>query len=376
MKKFFLYFLVPLLAMFFLSEAFLRRKPEVQSSVQERRIHCMDDSGLIFLCKDQSKKLSSPRAGQWLLTTNRYGERITHPLEMLPDSPLSESNPTVKEVWVIGDSISMGYLLSDPFSPPYQLSQLTGIRTRNLGVDSLGTMGIWIRLKNALEYRAIIPEHIFWIYNVSDYQDDFREAKLLNNPLYRIAYRIHFNLAKASYLYALTRMEPQITIASGDQILPTGELNDSKADSSDRVSQKSTEELQEIDEDPDSTEKDRIPDDHPTLRHLREFAAYVKARELPLTVIFYPGMLPSGKPDLVDPLRKRSMSLLREEGIDVLDLSDVFISNDQMYIPGNGHPTEKAASMFASAMAGKLASRYPGTFDKNRMLKTLYLRNL
>ncbi|MCB1171674.1 MAG: SGNH/GDSL hydrolase family protein [Leptospiraceae bacterium] len=364
MKKFFLYFLFPILGLFLLTEAFLRRQPEVQSSVQERRIHCMDDSGLIFLCKEQSKKLSRARAGQWLLTTNRYGERITHPLEMLPDSPLSESNPTVKEVWVIGDSISMGYLLSDPFSPPYQLSQLTGIRTRNLGVDSLGTMGIWIRLKNALDYRAIVPEHIFWIYNVSDYQDDFREAKLLNHALYRMAYRIHFNLAKASYLYALTRMEPQITIASGDQILPEGDATENQRNSK-------TE-----DASPESREVRRIADDHPTLLHLKEFAAYIKANKLPLTVLFYPGMLPSGKPDLVDPLRQRSMSLMREEGIDVVDLSEIFVSNDQMYIPGNGHPTEKAASLFASAMAGKLASRYPATFDNGRMLKTLFLRDL
>ncbi|MBR31142.1 MAG: hypothetical protein CMN77_07485 [Spirochaetaceae bacterium] len=331
------YIVLPLLALFLLTEAFLRRSPTISSSVQERRMHCMDRTGLVFLCKNQSRKLQGPGNGNWTLTTNRYGERITHPLELAPDSPLSESNPTVKEVWVIGDSIAMGYLLSDPYSPPYLLSQLTGIRTRNLGVDSLGTQGIRIRLENALEYRAIVPDHIFWIYNVSDYVDDYREEKLLNNALYRMAYRVHFNLAKASYLYALTRIQPQVTI-------------------SDSVYPEDTE---------DATQSQEVPENHPTIQLLRQFAQFIKEKELPVTVLFYPGMLPSGKPDLQDPYKKKSMEILKEEGIEVMDLSSEFLENDNMYIPGNGHPTERAASLFASAMAGKLALRHPAHFDQN-----------
>lgn len=344
MIKIFKFVLIPLAALFVLTEAFLRRQPEIAGSVQERRIHCMDSSGLIFLCEGQTEKLNSPGSGHWIITTNRYGERITHPLEILPDSPLSESNPTVKEVWVIGDSIAMGYLLSDPYSPPYQLSRLTGIRTRNLGVDSLGTRGIRIRLEHALEYRAIRPEHVFWIYNVSDYQDDFREEKLLNKEWYRLAYRIHFNLAKASFLYALTRMEPQVTISGTDRIEDSAQPAELS--------------------DPENIE---IPGDHPTIEHLRNFAAYVKERNIPLTVIFYPGMLPSGKPDLIDPYRKKSMSVMKEEGIEIIDLSEEFASGENMYIRGNGHPTERAAALFASVMAGKLAIRYPEQLQRNAL---------
>ncbi|MCB1166583.1 MAG: hypothetical protein KDK33_10535, partial [Leptospiraceae bacterium] len=246
LKRILKYLVLPALGFFLLSEAFLRRQPDVEASVQERRMHCVDDSGLVFLCKDRSQKLQSPVGGQWLLSTNRYGERITHPLELSPDSPVSESNPTVKEVWVIGDSIAMGYLLSDAFSPPYVLSQITGIRTRNLGVDSLGTRGIQLRLKDALSYRAIVPQHIFWIYNVSDYQDDFREEKLLNDRLYRLAYRIHFNLAKLSYLYATTRLSHQVALAPIEQEI-------------------------------------KIPDNHPTIGYLRSFAQFIKEHDLPLT---------------------------------------------------------------------------------------------
>ncbi len=340
------YILLPLLALFLLTEAFLRRSPIISSSVQERRMHCMDRTGLVFLCKNQSRQLQGPGNGKWTLTTNRYGERITHPLELAPDSPLAESNPTVKEVWVIGDSIAMGYLLSDPYSPPYLLSQLTGVRTRNLGVDSLGTRGIRIRLQNALEYRAIVPDHIFWIYNVSDYMDDFREEKLLNNSLYRMAYRIHFNLAKASYLYALTRIQPQVTI-------------------SDSVYSES-----------DETARAQLDPDHPTIQHLREFAAFLKEKDLPVTVLFYPGMLPSGEPDLQDPYRKQSMDILKEEGIEIMDLSREFAENENMYIPGNGHPTERAASLFASAMAGKLALRHPNRFDKDSLSKAGFWQDL
>ena len=82
-------------------------------------------------------------------------------------------------------------------------------------------------------------------------------------------------------------------------------------------------------------------------------------------MLFYPGMLPSGKPDLQDPYKKKSMEILKEEGIEVMDLSSEFLENDNMYIPGNGHPTERAASLFASAMAGKLALRHPAHFDQN-----------
>ena len=330
------YIVLPLLAVFLLTEAFLRRNETIGSSVQERRMHCMDQSGLIFLCKNQSRQLNGPGNGKWTLTTNRYGERITHPLELAPESPLSESNPTVKEVWVIGDSIAMGYLLSDPHSAPYQLSRLTCVRTRNLGVDSLGTRGIRIRLENALEYRAIVPDHIFWIYNVSDYVDDSREQKLLHNAAYRLAYRVHFNLAKASYSYALSRLQPQVTI-------------------SDSVYSK----------EPENPEKEVVvPENHPTIKHLRNFALYIKDMELPVTVLFYPGMLPSGKPDLKDPYRKKSMEILKSEGIEVLDLSEEFVSNKNMYIPGNGHPTERAAALFASVMAGKLALRHPERFNE------------
>ncbi len=300
-------------------------------------MHCMDKTGLIFLCENQSRQLQGPMGSKWMLSTNRYGERITHPLELAKDSPLAESNPTVKEVWVMGDSISMGYLLSDPYSPPYLLSRLTGIRTRNLGVDSLGTRGIRIRLEDALEYRAIKPEHIFWIYNVSDYMDDFREEKLLKNRLYRFAYRLHFNLAKASYLYALTRMQPQTTVSDT---------------------------IQDPASDAEKEPELQIPDDHPTVKHLRDFAAFIKDHELPVTVIFYPGMLPSGKADTDDPYRKKSMEVLKEAGIEIMDLTKPFVEGENMYIAGNGHPTERAAAVFASAMAGKLAMSHPLELEK------------
>lgn len=292
-----------------------RSRPDLAIERQYRGAHCFEQSYLL-LCPSAQGRFLRPDGSFWTMTIDDRGERI-----------VPESKPGQPEIWWIGDSISMGYLLDDENTTPFAFAA-AGYNVRNLGSDSLGTKGIAFRLHQALKANELehqpVPQHIFWIYNTSDFVDDVKDLRFESNPLYRLAFRLHYELSRRSALYLLIRSKP----ADMNQ-LPPG-----------------------FDAAP--------PDDHPTFANLKSLSAEVAARGLSLTILVYPGMNPeTGGPGVEDPTTAKLVEFLTENRIvtnghpvfDVIDLREDFVrlqqSGQSPYIKLDGHPNDIAARLFA-----------------------------
>lgn len=290
-------------------------RPDLAIERQYRSAHCFEQSYLL-LCPSVQGTFLRPDGSFWTMTVDDRGERI-----------VPESKPGQPEIWWIGDSISMGYLLDDENTTPFAFAA-AGYNVRNLGSDSLGTKGIAFRLYQALKANEQehhpAPQHIFWIYNTSDFVDDLKDLRFESNLLYRLAFRLHYELSRRSALYLLIRSKP----ADMNQ-LPPG-----------------------FDAAP--------PDDHPTFVNLKSLAREVAARGLSLTILVYPGMNPeTGGPGVEDPTTAKLIEFLRENRIvtnghpvfDVIDLREDFVRLQQNgqspYIKLDGHPNDIAARLFA-----------------------------
>lgn len=296
-------------------ETLMRRNPTVESARLYRSAHCLNDARL-GLCPNVQSTFPRPDGRTWELSTNEAGERITP--STLPGIAPPEPDAKKKETWFIGDSISMGYLLDDRFTPPWVFEELSGRSTRNLASDSLGTLGIRSRLEEALaRYRGVTVEHLFWIYNTSDFTDDRKELRLRSSALYRTAYRLHFTLSQHSAAYVRLR-----THGADSNALPPG--------------------------------FDAAPSpDHPTWAALRDLRDTVHERGLPLTVLVYPGYDPrSHGPATADPTTRALLDFLHREGFDVRDLSpafeEAFRDGRRVYVEGDGHPDEDMSLVFAA----------------------------
>lgn len=285
-------------------------RPDLNNERQYRQAHCFDR--YLLLCPSTSGQFTRPDGSLWTMTTDARGERI-----------VPEHRQGLPEVWWIGDSISMGYLLDDVQTPPYRFAML-GYNVRNLGSDSVGTAGIAYRLQQALHRSDRRPVHIFWIYNTSDFADDIKELRFQKNPALQLAFRLHYELSRKSSLYLFLRSKP------GDlNQLPPG--------------------------------FDAAPaDDHPTFTNLLSLASMIEDSGLTLTILVYPGMDPrTGKAALQDPTTAKLVRFLQKnrrqkDGLpvfDVIDLRPDFArlekSGHSLYIRGDGHPAEEAARLFA-----------------------------
>lgn len=308
-----------------LLEFLLRRNPTVESARLYRRAHCLTDTGLA-LCPGVQSSFPRPDGKTWELSTNEAGERITPSTFSGLTPPSADANSKKNEIWFIGDSISMGYLLDDRLSPPWIFEERSGRSTRNLASDSLGTLGIQARLEEARNrYPGVAVEHLFWIYNTSDFLDDVKELKMRSSRLYRMAYRLHFTLSQQSALYVKWR-----TGGGDSNALPPG-----------------------FDAAPAA--------DHPTWTALRDLHAYVMREGLPLTVLVYPGFDPRSKgPAVKDPTTKALLSFLEQEGFDVQDLApdfeEAFRDGRRVYVEGDGHPDEDMSLVFAEHALAALRS--------------------
>lgn len=315
-KRFFAAFVIFLA----FTEIILSNYEPVKLKVQQKKIHCLSkERYYLFLCANQKRILPGIRNSTWEMTTNRYGERIT--ASYSDEFTATESTPNLAEIWIIGDSITMGYLLDDQNTPPYLLARNTGLTVRNLGVDSLGTTGIQARLEKAFRDRPVRPYRIYWIYNISDFIDDVREKRMKEDSLYRTAYTVHHLLASYSHiytwLYSIVRSGPSGVHAPSN---PDGQTV-------------------------------KIPDDHLTLQNIDNFIKKIESLDMKLTVVFYPGMLPDGSADLNDPYKDAAKERFRSHGTGTIDLTAEFTeSSKDLYTRGDGHPTEKAAMLFAASI--------------------------
>lgn len=266
-------------------EVFLSTKEVIQEK-NYRKLHCFYED-FLFLCPNQEFVFIRKDQASWKITTNTFGERIT------PRTKTKEEYP--EEIWFIGDSISYGYLVNDEETTPYLLDQNQKIPVRNLGVDSLGTLGILARLEKALkDHQQTIVHSLFWIYNSSDFDDDVwfqhRQSQVFKKKLYFL----HYELSKRSSIYTFLLMKRKTTF----NVIPEVNVNPEILDFA-----------------------------HITFQNISSFVAWIstQSRIKEFFVIIYPGMnVQTRTADVESPITKNVVAFLQNQGVKIIDLRDEF----------------------------------------------------
>ncbi|WP_208729511.1 LA_2486 family SGNH/GDSL-type esterase [Leptospira congkakensis] len=309
MKKFFkplFYLSISLLLSLSLGEGFLRFQNENDpDEIRYRKFHCLYEFDLIRLCSNRKESFIRVDGKTWDIQTNSIGERILS----------EESYP--KDLWLIGDSMAMGYGLPTNETPAFYLKSKYNIEARVLAVDAIGTNGIFKLLKDGLDStkQEDHPKKIYWIWNPSDFIDDEREKKGIKKYIYPI----HYHLIRNSYLYQklIPTQKTNVYTSSGIPIL--------------------------------------YPKDHITYSNLVKFFNDQTLPKEKLNILFSWGMSREGKPDTKDPNYEEAKKFFIGQGIKHKDLrtktETLFQEQKQVYIPGDGHPGPALAELFADAIA-------------------------
>ncbi len=284
-------------------EFFLRFQEEIFLITQYKKIHCRTEIDL-FLCPNIQKQFKRFDNSYWKISTNSFGERIT--------SDTQDSREFLEEIWFIGDSISFGYLVDDEFSVPYLLNTKQQIPVRNLGVDSLGTNGIYRRLHLSLQvHKKTKIQTLIWIYNTSDFYDDEKE-KLFDQFFYRNAYKVHHFLGSNFNLYNSLFWLKRKIIYQNELKVP--EIH---------------------------TE---VSDDHITFTNISYLVEYIKKnpRIKNFVIVIYPGMdLKTKRPDIKSKVTQKIFDFFKKHQITIVDVRDAFfLSQQSPYFEFDGHPNE------------------------------------
>lgn len=291
-----------------MGEVFIRWiDPTDSEEIRYKKIHCLKHFSEIRLCPNLEESFTRPDGKTWDIQTNVLGERIVS---------IKETNRKNAKVWLIGDSMAMGYGLPTKETIAYVLETKYQIPTRVLAVDAIGTNGIktlfwetWNQTKT--EDR---PTHYYWIWNPSDYIDDEREKKGLKKFLYPL----HFYLTRKSYLYQRLIHSPKENVYTNQ--IPY-----------------------------------LYPESHGTYSHLQTFFQELSNRKEHWRILFAWGMAPSGKPDTKDPNYDLAKQFFQRAGLRTIDLRKEteisFSLQKQIYISNDGHPDRDLAKLFAEAIA-------------------------
>ncbi len=325
----------------------LHPSTDVKNRILSKRLHCLGPEGTwVTLCKNQKIELLLPRIHR--VSTDGNGERITQSYS-LSGAGLPAHEP-YDEVWMLGDSIVMGYGLNDEESLPYQIHKKSGLRVRNLAVDGLGSGSILLRWKRAMD--KLYPAHnrtgdidlnnskrygkriiAYWIFHPSDFVDDPIYRKRSHSFYRRLAWKVHFYLSRYSYLY---NQLLQLTSPRNPQ-LQAIPANNKEVDITKSI----------------------------TATYINELIRETQANKVPLTILLYPDIdSHSGKPDLThDALRTQIARAIAKMGGRVIDLSIDFRkksenpSVDPLYIAGDGHPDKGAVAIFTNAILKDLSNQ-------------------
>ncbi|EOQ87597.1 hypothetical protein LEP1GSC202_2482 [Leptospira yanagawae serovar Saopaulo str. Sao Paulo = ATCC 700523] len=291
----------------FLGEGIVRFYfPDLKEELRYKQIHCLQQFSEIRLCPEVNETFTRKDGKPWDIQTNHLGERTV--------SMENPENSTTK-VWLIGDSMAMGYGLPTNKSIAYLLKNKFNIQTRVLAVDAIGTNGIlslYLDIYNRVNLEGK-PTHIYWIWNPSDFIDDEREKKGFR----KLIYPIHFYLSRFSVLYNYAIRSPKANVYEGSPIL--------------------------------------YPKSHTTYTNLKNFFRKTSDHKEHIRILFSWGMAPNGTPDTRDPNYEHSKVFFTSQKIKTIDLrreTEIeFAQKKQIYIPEDGHPDEDLAELFASAIA-------------------------
>ncbi|WP_208720598.1 LA_2486 family SGNH/GDSL-type esterase [Leptospira jelokensis] len=290
-----------------LGEGFVRiRFPQLNEELRYKQIHCLQNLIQIRLCPEVNETFTRRDGKPWDIQTNQLGERIVKKDKI--------ANSTAK-VWLIGDSMSMGYGLPSEKSIASQLENQFNIQTRVLAVDAIGTNGILSLYLDGNQSTNVEgkPTHIYWIWNPSDFIDDEREKKGIR----KLIYPIHFYLSRFSVLYNYAIRSPKANAYEGSPKL--------------------------------------YPSDHVTYLLLKNFLSKTSKDKERFRIVFSWGMAPNGTPDTKDPNYDQTNVFFTTQKLKTIDLrreTEIqFAQKKQIYIPGDGHPDEDLAELFARAIA-------------------------
>ena len=291
--------------------------PTIKEQKNYRKIHCFYKNDL-FLCPDKTYTFTRKDNQKWTVSTNAYGERISKSTD--------KNQEYEKEIWFMGDSISFGYLVNNEDTAPYLLNQILNIPTRNLGVDSIGTIGIVNRLNKALEDHPNTQiQTLIWIYNTSDFTDDLKE--LHRNNIKKHIFYLHYNLAKISNIYngllLLKKTSQQESIIPETTIVDPTILNF----------------------------------EHITYKNIKNLYHFINTekRIKNFLILVYPGMnIATKKPDIDSPITLSLLKFFQEQKIPHRDVFQEFLKANQPYFTFDGHPSEEGYKIFTEVLIDQI----------------------
>lgn len=315
-------------------ELLLRLLTSVQFRLAEKELHC-PASFYFRLCPDRIVHFQHPSGFHFKVTTNSTGERITS-----EQSTAKSEGSAQTELWILGDSIAMGYGVSDEVTFPYLLQNrlrqsastnsranfnlqagLPGqIRVQNLGVDSMGTVAMADLLKN----RSGHPTHVFWPFSPSDFIDDPGELAIQASTWKRRMFHVRAALTRHSATFAFLK-----------QLRESGRRDSYLAGSV-------------------------VSRSHPTFQGILNLDELVKARGSRLCVVLYQDVQAgSNRPEKSNAMRDDVARFLAEHSICTIDARAAFLSypGEDLYLPNDGHPAEAAQHLLADAIFNFLMKR-------------------
>lgn len=306
--------------------------PSVKFRLDDKILHCMGENFLeglfsdsipwIRLCPNQDIVLYHPeKDSRYRVRTDSLGERIS--------KETSDMQTYGQEVWILGDSVAMGYLVSDPETISWQIQSWADgnekrFRIRNLGVDAVGSLGIRERLQEVVKVSSS-PIAAYWIYHISDLTDSFREESLLSSWKKRILVRAVFTLSRYSALFNLSKIlfEKWKPEAAENLVLPS--------------------------------ENGILSLDHPHKKALLSLFDFTKENGIPLTLVFLPEPTKEYEPFVDSELVKEVRKIAQDSGIRVLDLQSPILElwekeRIPVFILKDGHPNPRLYRFISSEL--------------------------
>lgn len=334
---------VALLILLVLFEIFLRiqQLPEIRGEMLDKQLHCVEPDGVfVELCPDTRVTMKHPSGYSYTVTVDSYGHRKT-PAPGDKDTGYRSG----KSIWFLGDSIAMGYGLNDDRTIPAVYARLTSCRVRNLGVDSMGVLGIHAGLKRSLkQYPEDGDIYPVWIFHPSDFLDDQRDALRRSSYARRQVLKSRFFLTRNFALFAWTNAT--LRRFSSKQAKPSVSSMDIRNQYDMTFDDKHTGDL--------------------TFRALEEMMKTLQNRNLPLIVVFYPDQF-NGKTPFFDRFSHNLIEdFMQKRNVIILKLYEDFLQHphpETLYIPDDGHPTPGGAELIARGI-----KKYTGSCDlKNEL---------
>ncbi|TGN02016.1 LA_2486 family SGNH/GDSL-type esterase [Leptospira dzoumogneensis] len=332
-------FLLYSIFLFFLLEVLLRLPyfPSVQFRLDDKKLHCLQTSGNLFsipwmrLCPNQSLDLYHPEKNiRYHVSTDFRGERKTSATDTGESVGRNSYNGNPQEIWVLGDSVSLGYLVNDQESLPWVLnSQFEEKKepklVRNLGVDALGSFGIQERLTEVLKDSSP-PQAAYWIYHISDFTDSYRELELQNSVKKRILVRISYILSKYSAVFnAFKILYEKYKPESADNLVIPSSGN-------------------------------VLGPDHPHRKAAISLFTFVKEKKIPFVLVFLPEPNEKYEPVVDSALVKEVRQIAIDSNIPVLDLQHKIHEfwaegKNPIFLPKDGHPNPALYRFIAEEIA-------------------------